>query len=135
MYWRSLKRGGASLHIAYGKTYTNNLSAFNARVRTHSGCELALDLNPNLRVRNRSSNTYCDARELADRGIAQLSRIGIDDDQIIDRLRQAPDSVKLMERIWKLTIELSGNHSFRVRPQLDAHNSLLLDVVHDLEIG
>jgi hypothetical protein len=127
MAWISLKRAAVSLHVGYAATYSNNLSAHNARVRTEPEFELALDLNPNLKTRNRETNTYLDARELADGAISSLTVVQLDDEYLLERLATV---IELANRPseWTLTIELSGSHRFRVRPEAGQFRSLYLRV-------
>lgn len=118
-----LRKGRASLHIAYAGTFTNNLGSYNTRVRAQPSTEISLDLNPNLRAQNKSTNSYVDARELADGQIGSLEFVQIDDERIIQGLRDALDELN-----WTLTIELNGTHSFRARPKLE-NGSLFLYIV------
>jgi hypothetical protein len=102
MAWTSLKKGGASLYVAYGKTFTNNLFGYDARFRSEPSFEISLDLNQNLRTRNKTTNTYIDARDLADGDIDQLKLVQIVDDGL-----------------------LGGRHLFRVKPEPDDPGSSL----------
>jgi hypothetical protein len=130
MGWTSLRTGGTLLHIAYDETYTNNLYAYQVRVRTEPSLELALDLNPNLRSRNKSESSYIDARDLADRRLGGLRLVQLSDEHIIGRLRRVLARARPVPRQWTLVIDLEGSHTFLVRPRLDATRScLFLDVV------
>jgi len=132
MPWTLLRKGGTLLHIAYGKTYTNNLYGHDVRVRTGPSLEFSLDLNPNLRTRNKSENSYYDARELADGHVEGLKLLQLTDDYIIQRLRRVLAHAREVPREWNLIIELEGPHAFRVRPERDATGtSLFLRVVSE----
>lgn len=128
--WISLRKGGTQLHIAYGNTYSNNLCGHNLRVRTKPSLELSLDLNPNLRTRNKSENSCVDARELADGGIEGLRSVQLFDEYSLRRLGRLLRRVRKVPSDWTLIIELEGCHVFVVRPRhAPAANSLFLDVV------
>jgi len=132
MSWTSLRKGGTLLYIAYGKTYTNNLFGHDVRVRTEPSLEFSLDLNRNLRTRNKSENSYYDARELADGRVEGLKLVQLTDDYIIERLRRVLAHAREVPREWNLIIELEGRHAFRVRPEPDATGrSLFLRVVSE----
>jgi len=132
MHWTLLRKGGTPLHIAYGATFTNNLYGHQVRVCTEPSLELALDLNPNLRTRNKSENSYCDARELADGGIAGLKLVQLLDEYIIKRLGRVLGDARNVPREWTLIIELEGCHAFRVRPKCDpTRGSLFMHVVSE----
>jgi hypothetical protein len=120
--WRILRKGPASLHIAYAGTFTNNLRSHNTRFRAQPSSEISLDLNPNLRSQNKSTNSYIDAKELADGQIGSLELVQIDDDRIVQGLGDALNDLN-----WKLTIELGGTHSFTDQPKLE-NGSLFLDI-------
>jgi hypothetical protein len=123
--WRVLRKGPASLHIAYAGTFTNNLSSYNSRVRTEPSVELSLDLNPNLRAKNKSTNSYVDAKELADGQIAHLEFLQIDNDGIVQRLGDILNNGSIN---WTVTIELESTHCFSAQPKLE-NGSLFLYVV------
>ena len=129
MSWLSLKKGGFSLHVAYAGTYTNNLYGYDARVRIRPTVEISLDLNRNLRTKNKSENGYIDARELADGEIDQLEVVQICDERVIDRLAGAVEMADNPASEWGLTIELEGQHKFRVRPDADRSDSVFLRVI------
>ena len=129
MSWLSLKRGGSSLHVAYADTYTNNLYGYDARVRIRPTVEISLDLNRNLRTKNKSENGYIDARELADGEIDQLEVVQICDERVKDRLAEAVEMADNPASEWGLTIELEGQHKFRVWPDADRSDSVFLRVI------
>jgi hypothetical protein len=120
--WRILRKGPASLHIAYAGTFTNNLRSHNTRFRAEPSTEISLDLNPNLRSQNKSANSYVDARQLADGQIRSLEFIQIDDERVV---RGLGDALEDLSNNWILTIELDGTYSFKARPKLE-NGSLFL---------
>ena len=132
MGWILLKKGPAKLHIDYAGTFTSNLYGHETRIRTRPGVEISFDLNPNLRTRSKSTNSYTDARELADGEITRLKAVHIDDRRIARYLTAQRDVLGLADNVsrnWTLTIKLNGqNHSFQVRPKLVDTNSLVLSV-------
>lgn len=130
MNWTSLKKGPASLHVAYAGTFTNNLHGHETRIRTQPCVEISFDLNPNLRTRNKSANSYVDARELADGEIASLKEVQIVDDSIVELLQDVIGSIPNVSNNWTLSIELEGTHSFAVRPAFQL-GSIFLSVASD----
>lgn len=64
--WYTLKKTAVRLPLSYANTFTNNLRAENIRIRTDTDVHIALDLNKNLRTRQTTTNSYLDARKLAD---------------------------------------------------------------------
>ncbi len=71
-----------------------------------------------------SSNSYVDAKELADGQIARLEFVQIDDERIVAQLRDVLDNPS---KDWMVTIELGRSHSFTARPKLE-NSSLFLYV-------
>jgi hypothetical protein len=130
MDWLQLRKGATLLHVAYANTHTNNLTARDVRLYTKPSLELHMDLNHNLRARNKQGNSYFDARELADGKIARLELLQIDDSYIIDGLLRALKRTASGPAEWTLTIELEGAHSFKVRPERrSSKHSLFLRVI------
>lgn len=125
MSWKSLRKGSAGLHITYGKSETGNLCVENVRVRTAPSLDLSFELNRNLRTRNRSTNSYQDARELADGAIADLKVVQITDNQVLERLSGLLARAHDVPSVWTLTVELEGPHTFRVRPEWDPEDGSL----------
>jgi hypothetical protein len=78
--------------------------------------ELSLDLNRNLRSQNKSTNTYEDARALADGQIGRLEYVQIADERIV---RGLGDALNDLLNDWTVTIELAGKHTFSMRPRLE----------------
>jgi len=113
-----------SVHIAYAGTFTNNVRSYNTRVRTQPSIEISLDLNPNLRSQNKSTNSYVDARQLANGQIGRLEFVQIDDERIVLGLGGVLDD---LSNDWTVTIELEGTHSFTARSKLE-NGSLFLYV-------
>ncbi len=132
--WRSLRKGGTLLYVEYGSTYTNHLYGHDCRVRVEPKFEVSLDLGKNLRTRNTSTNQYSDAKSLASGDIERLKTVQISDAQIIDGLSAAAKRIPAPPDEWTLTIELQGQRSFRVQPQLDSSGtSLFLRVIDPKE--
>ena len=104
------------------RAFTNNLRSHNTRFRAQPSTEISLDLNPNLRSQNKSTNSYVDARELADGQIESLEFVQIDDERIVLGLS---DVLEHLSNNWIVTIELDGTHSFTARPKLE-NGSLFL---------
>ena len=120
--WRDLIKGDVSLHIGYGKTFMNDLYAYNSKIFPSSEeFHLSIDLNPNLRTRNRQVNTYIDARELADGEIERLETIQLFySEKVLKKIGALykdagePDT-------WTLTIYLEGTKTFKTQLGGDRH--------------
>jgi hypothetical protein len=116
--WRTLRKTGSHVHVSYASTFSNNLLASDFQLRLSPEFELKLNLNSNLRTRSKSSNSYIDARELADGAISSLELVQIDEDQVISGLARALQSLEKQPDKWKLTILLEGEHHFLVEPEV-----------------
>jgi hypothetical protein len=120
MSWKILKKGAVPIRIEFGSDFTDNLSCKDAQVRTEPCIELSLDLNANLRVQNRSTNTYSDASELVGGQLKSLKTVQITDEQIIRELtrelKRHPQTSDMPSE-WNLIINLEGRHAFRVQPE------------------
>jgi len=131
--WITARKGSTPLHLMYAHTFSNNVSADNTRVRTQQTLELRMDLNRNLRKRNKDTGMYLDARDLADGKMRQLSLVQIDDGLIIDSIRSCLGVDSPPE--WLLTFELERDWRFVVRPEFQkshALQSLFLTVTQPL---
>ena len=62
-HWWPLLKGSAIIYVGYGGTFTH-LSATDFQMRKGPPVTIALDLNGNLRTRNKRSNMYIDAKAL-----------------------------------------------------------------------
>jgi hypothetical protein len=119
--WTTLRKSGAPIHASYGRGFTNNLLAHNVRVQSdEQGVVLSLDLNPNLRARNRESWEYVDARALADGDIARLTLVQLHDEHLLKGLAGVLASKEDVSGEWVLEVELAGTHRFRVTPEFKA---------------
>ncbi|KKM07877.1 hypothetical protein LCGC14_1729530 [marine sediment metagenome] len=136
--WITLRKGGNLLHLSYGHTFTNNLYGHNLQLRTHPEFEIKLDLSPNLRVRNKQSNCYYDARELSEGSITGLKCLQVDDRKSFKIIANALSRLPKIPETWKLTLYLDCDWSFSVVPELkgpEGAESLFLNVVDQPDIG
>jgi hypothetical protein len=126
-----LKKGPIHIYLEYGNTHTGKLSAYDIHLRTSPRFELILDLNKNLRKRNKNSYTFIDANDLACGDIKNLKLVHLFDNYVLKRLM---DTIQSMDKIpdkWNLKINLNGEHNFIIEPELkgtDSGHSLLLKV-------
>lgn len=123
--WFSVRKGSTGLHVAYRATFTNNLTGYRTRAREGPIPEIAVDLNPNLRTRNRSTGTYLDARDLADGGLQGLEVLQFADQGVVEALL----SRVARARDWRLRLELEGTHTFDVRAETANSSGLFLRVM------
>lgn len=123
--WMSVRKGSTHLHVSYGHTFSNNLSGYDTQIRVEPTFEIRLDLSPNLRTRSKQSNTYLDARDLADGEIARLKLLQVYDDRLLEAIARSMRRLSAPPRTWTLTLFLSKEWSFVVTPELRAHSLLL----------
>lgn len=120
---RSLRKTAAHVHITYGGTFTNSLFGDNFTLETKADTlALAIDLSRNLRTRNKSTNSYIDAVDLAARH-GELESIQIDERAVLDPLKAALVYATLQNsRRPDLLLSLSfgdrGTFSYAVEIQL-----------------
>lgn len=128
--WIDLGKGPVSLHVAYGTTYTNNLTASNIRVHTAPNFTLSLNLDRNLRSRDKQSDIVSDAEELASGGCDELAMVQLISEDVLSRLEKVLRTIRQPPREWLLTISLRGERTFTVRPEPDQdRRSLFLHVL------
>jgi len=129
--WISLKKGRIGLYVEYGYTHTGNLFADDVRLRTSPRIELILDLNNNLRIRSKDSNTFVDASEIAGGEIDNLKLVQLFDNYVLKKLMDIIQSMDEIPDQWYLKINLNGEHKFLIEPKfigIDSGRSLLLKV-------
>lgn len=131
--WMTVRKGyDASVYLAFARTFSNNIFAYNTRLRDEPELEIRVDLNPNLRGRSKDTNTYLDATELADGDIEQLTLYQTEDEMLIKALDRTLSRLGGSPDTWRLTLELKGDHSFLVKPEVRTSGalvSLFLNVV------
>jgi len=130
--WITIRKTPCHLYISYGHTWTDHLYGHNVRVRNDQDFQIAIDLNPNLRVQNKASDVYADAKDLADGSIASLNYIQLNDDYTLERLENQSLRLNPVPKVWTLVLELNGIHTFKVRPEYErkgAAQTLRLQVV------
>lgn len=123
--WINVVKGPVSLHVSYGTTDINNLTASNIRVRTVPTFTLFLDLDRNLRVRDKQSNAASDAEEFASEGCNELVLVQLISEDVVNRLGKILRTIRHPPREWLLTINLRGERTFTVRPEPDQDRSSL----------
>jgi len=125
----TLRKGSTLLGVTYlDGGYTNNLFGSATAVETRDGqFTLVIDMAPNFRGRNKSTNTYVDAEELAEKRMA-LSAIQIDEAQIINGLASAWERANRPKVFMKLLLAPHGVAAYEIRPETSS-TSLFLNVV------
>jgi len=108
---RSLRKTSAGVSVTYSNgNFSNNLTGTDFAVEVNDCIiKVSIDLSCNLRVRNKESNCFFDANELAE-DHTLLKSIQIDNQQIFDGLiktREAnPDAV------WELELSIGDKGLF-----------------------
>jgi len=125
---RYLRKTTAGISVTYSDgNYSNNLMGTEFELeQSEAGICLSINLASNLAVRNRSTNCYSDACELAE-DHASLKSVQIDEGQVIDGLVIA--NQKTPNARWQLKILLGDMGMFRysVKPKI-SNRSVFLNV-------
>ena len=117
MSWTTLKKGGVNVHITYNGDFSNNLYLYNTQICIKPEFTIKLDFNPNLKTKNKTTNTYLDARELAEGKIKGLTLIQIDDNTILKQIDRILNMENSIPDTWNLIIGLEGEYLFKVTPK------------------
>lgn len=137
MDWETLRKTPVLLYLAYGHGHTK-LWADNVRVRPGPTFVLRLDLNRNLRVRNKRTNSYVDAQALAQGEITRLLTLQLDDQMVLDGIGRKLETLGGSPQVWHLVLDLEGTHEFVVQPEYRRqgyHESLAFHVLKREEAG
>jgi len=121
-----MRKGGVLIHVDFGQTA--DLVAENIQIRNSGRLEISLDLNKNLRTRNKQENSYIDALALS-KDISQLRWVQLFDDAGLEKIAQFVESQHGLSECW-LLVELSGSHAVRVRPEFVRGAHLFLHVLN-----
>ncbi|MCL5772339.1 MAG: hypothetical protein M1479_08720 [Actinobacteria bacterium] len=117
MNWITLKKGGVNIFVEYNKTFSSNLFAYNTQISVKPEFTIRFDLSPNLKTKNKFTNTYLDAKELVEGEIKELTLLQINDNTILKLMGKILKLENSIPDIWNLIIELEGEHSFKVTPK------------------
>src|SRR3954470_18050699 len=85
--WFTLKKGSETVHVEYSHGGAT-LFVENVQLQPDDPFDISLDLNKNLRSRNKQENTYVDANDLASE-MDTLKSVQITDATAIDGIRKA----------------------------------------------
>ena len=124
---RKLRVTTAGVSVIYTNgNYTNNLigNNFAAEIKDDH-VVLIVDLAPSFRVRNKSTNTFYDANELADDS-DQLESLTICDDKVPKELKKY--RIKHKDLPWKLRILLDerGEFEYSGKVKADAYQVMFI---------
>ncbi len=112
-----LRRSASHIHLSFGGDFSNNLIGTDFEADTGSPYGLRFSLEKNLRARS-TSNSYADARELADGAIARLDLVQIDEPQILSALDKIVGGSDEPSARWTVTIVLASRvHRFLAVPE------------------
>lgn len=111
-----LKKSKVHIHVTWSSSFSNNLCAENIQYRFVDDFEICLDLNCNLRKRNKQTNTYIDASELAKGDIHELELIQFSDRTVAKGIIAVLNASNKDPNKWVLKILLDGEYSFIVKP-------------------
>ena len=126
--WVIIRKGSSHLYVEYGRKHTGNLSAENIRLRIGSVVAVSLDLNRNLRKRDKTAGTYMDARALSAGGLSALTLVQIDDPVLVKEFQEGLESSAVSAHNFRLIIDLEGEKVFQVVPTIQGASSLQLRV-------
>jgi hypothetical protein len=130
----SLRKGSTVLGVTYSDGgYTNNLFGSAIAVEMRDGrFTIVIDMTSNFRVRNKGTNTYLDAEELATkRGV--LSAIQIDETKVIDGLVSAWNRAGHPSVFMRVLLATHGTATYQVRPET-VGSTLYLNVVRHVDV-
>lgn len=129
--WNLLLKRAFGVHISYRTTFTNNLYANNLSWRLSPAFELRLDLNGNLKTKNRNLNSYIDAMDLSEY-IESIKMVQIIDNNVLKNIISVVKSSPTAKNNWKLYVDLKREFSFNVKPRMKKeleYSPLFLDVI------
>jgi hypothetical protein len=129
---RSLRKTTAGVSVTYSNGgYSNNLAGTDFAVEESEDfiC-LSINLAGNLHVRNKESNCYYDACELAER-YSTLKSIQINEKQVIDGLAAAYRRVPNASLKLEVALGEKGAFKYSVEPR-ESNGSIFLDVRSDV---
>jgi hypothetical protein len=118
---RSLKKTSVGVSVTYSTgNFSNNLTGTDFTIEAEDDIiEIGIDLSCNLKVKNKESNCFYDANELAE-DHSLLKSIQIDDDKIIDGLSKA--NKKYPDAVWKLELSLGDKGIFKYTVSVSGSN-------------
>jgi len=138
MKWIMLNKGSVNVFFEYGQgDFTSNLFITNTQIGIDGqDIYIKVDLNSNLRIRNKQANTYFDAKDFLDGNIKEIRILQIDEEGIIKRIVDVLRRNKVENGAWYLIIDLQGEHIFKVEPEYkseDGIKTLFLNIVSIVE--
>lgn len=127
---RSVRKKTSGVSVTYKNgNFSNNLIGNNFELDLRENIiEFHLSLEPNLRVRNKESNCFFDAKELIE-DFTLLKELQIDEEKIYEevssKLKSNPDLP------WKLTLHFGsdGSYSHETKPEVDKP-SVWFSIIH-----
>lgn len=117
MSWITLKKDGVNVYIEYNKVFSSNLFVYNTQICLKPELTIRFDFNPNLKTKNKTTNTYLDAQELAEGKIKGLTLIQIDDNTILKQIDRILNMENSIPDTLNLIIELEGEYLFKAAPK------------------
>ena len=125
---RILRKTAAHVSVTYSHgNFSNNLNGTDFLLHeSEKEILLTVDLSTNLRVRNKASNCYADAIELAS-DHSKLAMLQIDEQQIIDGLISAKKKNPNAPWYFQINLGEKGSFKYSVTPTL-SNGSLFFNV-------
>ena len=122
---RPLRKTSAGVSVTYSTgNFSNNLTGTDFTIEAEDDIiEIGIDLSCNLKVKNKGSNCFYDANELAE-DHSLLKSIQIDDDKIVDGLSKA--NKKYPDAVWKLELSLGDRGIFKYTVSVSGSNGSVL---------
>jgi len=109
----TIRKTSSLISLTYQGGATDGLFATDFTVAELPALAIGLDLTCNVKVRNKSANTYADAVAYSERRHAELASIQIDEAQVCEGLRKADKRHPGAE--WRLIVRMDGrDHAYSV---------------------
>ncbi|MFC2027122.1 hypothetical protein ACFLU3_00385 [Chloroflexota bacterium] len=127
---RSLRKTSSGVSVTYSTgNFSNNLTGTNFTVEaTDEIIRVGIDLSSNLRVRNKQSNCYFDANELA-KDHSLLKSLRIDGSKIIASLIETRQMY--IDASWELELSLGEKGLFKYSVSVSGSNGSIFFNIED----
>lgn len=125
----SLRKGSSHIHVSFNdENYSNSITGEHFEFEHENSVNrIHINIESNLKQRNKLTNSYSDTRELI-RKAEHIKLIQINDEQVIRGLSNVRN--KYTKNVWELVLHVGDDQSFKymVKPSCKL-GSVFLDVI------